>query len=54
MTYHPSISGSWVKAKNGVYQLGSDFYQNSGGIFDRTSHYENMFKKKQNFKAKGA
>ena len=46
MSYHPSNSGSWVKAKNGVYQLGSDFYQNSGGIFERSSHYENMFLKK--------
>ena len=46
MSYHPSNSGSWVKAKNGVYQLGSDFYENSGGIFERSSHYENMFLKK--------
>jgi L-alanine-DL-glutamate epimerase-like enolase superfamily enzyme len=46
MSYHPSNSGSWVKAKNGVYRLGSDFYENSGGIFERSSHYENMFLKK--------
>jgi len=46
MSYHPNNSRSWVKAKNGVYQLGSDFYQNSGGIFERSSHYENMFLKK--------
>ena len=46
MTYHPCNSESWVKAKKGVYQLGSDFYENSGGIFKRSSHYENMFMKK--------
>ena len=46
MSYHPQNNGSWVKAKNGVYPLGSDFYKNSGGIFDRSSHYENMFLKK--------
>ena len=38
-------SESWVKAKKGVYQLGRDFYENSGGIFERSSHYENMFLK---------
>ena len=38
MSYHPHNNGSWVKAKNGVYSLGSDFYKKSGGIFDRSSH----------------
>tara|TARA_A100001015_G_scaffold269014_1_gene320364 strand:- start:470 stop:1870 length:1401 start_codon:yes stop_codon:yes gene_type:complete len=46
MSYHPQNTGSWVKAKNGVYHLGGDFYENSGGIFDRSLHYENMFVKK--------
>jgi L-alanine-DL-glutamate epimerase-like enolase superfamily enzyme len=43
MSYHPQMNGSWVKAKNGVYELGSDFYQNSGGIFEPMPHYEEMF-----------
>ena len=46
MSYHPQNNGSWVKAKNGVYSLGSDFYKKSGGIFDRSSHYEKMFLKR--------
>lgn len=43
MGYHPHKEGSWVKAKNGVYRLNKDFYENSGGIFKRSGHYENMF-----------
>ena len=46
ISYHPQKNGSWVKAKNGVYPLGNDFYKNSGGIFERSPHYENMFLKK--------
>ena len=46
ISYHPQKNGSWVKAKNGVYTLGNDFYKNSGGIFERSPHYENMFLKK--------
>ena len=38
MSYHPRNSESWVKAKKGVYQLGRDFYENSGGTRRRT-HY---------------
>ena len=43
MGYHPQKDGSWVKAKNGVYRLDKDFYENSGGIFKRSDHYEKMF-----------
>ena len=43
MSYHPMSQGSWVKADNGVYNLGSEFYKNSGGIFDPMPHYEAMF-----------
>ena len=46
MSYHPQKNGSWVKAKNGVYQLKKDFYEKSGGIFNRSDHYENFFLKK--------
>ena len=46
MSYHPRKEGSWVRAKNGVYELGKDFYQSNGGIFDPMPHYEEMFAKK--------
>jgi L-alanine-DL-glutamate epimerase-like enolase superfamily enzyme len=46
MSYHPRKEGSWVRAKNGVYELDKEFYQGSGGIFDRIPHYEEMFARK--------
>lgn len=44
--YHPRKEGSWVKMKNGVYELDKEFYQTGGGIFDPIPHYEEMFKAK--------
>jgi hypothetical protein len=29
--------------KEGVYQLGREFYRTGGGIFDPMPHYEEMF-----------
>lgn len=43
MSYHPMQQGAWVKADKGVYNLGSEFYKNSGGIFEPMPHYEAMF-----------
>lgn len=43
MSYHPRSNGSWVKDKNGVYMTDKTFYQYSGGIFDPSPHYEEMF-----------
>ncbi len=45
--YHPRKEGSWVKAKNGVYELNGEYYKTSGGIFDRMPHYEEMFTSKK-------
>lgn len=45
MSYHPRQNANWVKAKNGVYELGDDFYKTGGGIFDPSPHYEAMFAK---------
>lgn len=44
MSYHPDKNGNWVRAKNGVYELGQEFYKTSGGIFEPSPHYEEMFK----------
>ena len=43
LDYHPGAHASWMKAKNGVFDLNPDFYQRSGGIFEPSEHYENMF-----------
>lgn len=47
MTHHPLAKESWVRAKNGVYELNDDFYQKSGGIFTPSKHYERMFSSKK-------
>lgn len=43
MSYHPSRDESWVKVKNGLYELGDRFYVTGGGIFDTMPHYDEMF-----------
>ena len=45
MSYHPEKNGNWVKAQNGVYELDREFYKTSGGIFEPSQHYEDMFVK---------
>jgi L-alanine-DL-glutamate epimerase-like enolase superfamily enzyme len=44
MEYHPRKDASWVHANNGVFNLGKEFYQTGGGIFDPMPHFEEMFK----------
>lgn len=46
LSYHPREKGAWVHAQKGVYELDSEFYRSSGGIFDPMPHYEEMFSKK--------
>lgn len=43
VNYHPSASASWMSPENGVFELNSDFYKRSGGIFEPSAHYEGMF-----------
>ncbi len=43
LTYHPRADASWTKRTNGVFELNKDFYERSGGIFDKSPHYEAMF-----------
>lgn len=45
LTYHPRKDASWVHVKKGVYELGREFFQTGGGIFDPMPHYEEMFRK---------
>jgi L-alanine-DL-glutamate epimerase-like enolase superfamily enzyme len=44
MEYHPRKDASWVHVNNGVFDLGKEFYQTGGGIFDPMPHFEEMFK----------
>lgn len=44
MKFHPAGTAPWTKVKNGVFELSSEFYERSGGIFESSEHYESMFK----------
>lgn len=44
-SYHPFPNAEWVKTKKGVFELGQDYYDKSGGIFEPVKHYEDIFKK---------
>ena len=43
-SYHPYSNADWTHSKKGVFNLDSDFYARSGGIFAPLPHYEEMFK----------
>ncbi len=42
--YHPLAGASWTQARNGVFELNADYYERSGGIFEPSTHYTDMFK----------
>ena len=44
-TYHPFSHAEWRKTKNGVFELGNDYYAKSGGILSDSEHYMSMFQK---------
>lgn len=43
MDYHPRRDAPWVVAKNGIFELGGEFFRTGGGIFESSAHYEAMF-----------
>src|SRR6185503_3913686 len=45
MTYHPKAGATWTQTRNGVYVTDKSFYEESGGIFLPSAHYEKMFEK---------
>ncbi len=45
MTYHPKAGAKWTQTRNGVYLTDKSFYDESGGIFEPSAHYEQLFKK---------
>ena len=44
MTYHPRGNAKWTQTEKGVYITDKSFYDESGGIFEPSEHYEQMFK----------
>jgi len=43
MSYHPKAGASWTQTRDGVYLTDQSFYKESGGIFQPSAHYEEMF-----------
>jgi L-alanine-DL-glutamate epimerase-like enolase superfamily enzyme len=43
MSYHPKAGASWTKTQKGVYLTDASFYDQSGGIFEPSTHYEALF-----------
>ena len=43
--YHPYAGAAWTEVKNGVFELGEDFYKKSGGIFVASEHYDSLIPK---------
>jgi L-alanine-DL-glutamate epimerase-like enolase superfamily enzyme len=42
-SYNPADGQSWTKINQGIFELDQDYYENSGGIFSRSPHYEGLF-----------
>ena len=42
-SYHPAQNASWTETANGVYSTGEDFFEQSGGVFMQSPHYQKMF-----------
>lgn len=47
MTYHPKAGAKWMQMEKGVFHTDKSFYEESGGIFQPSAHYEQMFKKEE-------
>ena len=43
-SYNPSNGASWTKIKQGVFELDEEYYRQSGGIFKKSLHYQDLFK----------
>lgn len=46
VNYHPYPDGSWIKSKDGIFNLNKDFYEKSGGILAESAHYMGLFQDK--------
>ena len=44
VSYHPYPDAGWSLTKEGVFNLDSDYYEKSGGIFAPSSHYQEMLR----------
>jgi L-alanine-DL-glutamate epimerase-like enolase superfamily enzyme len=42
-SYHPADGAGWIDVGEGLFQTSNLFYERSGGIFEPSPHYEEMF-----------
>lgn len=45
VSYCPYPDGSWIKSQNGLFNLGQEFYEKSGGELESSKHYLDLFGK---------
>ncbi|HKO79143.1 MAG TPA: mandelate racemase/muconate lactonizing enzyme family protein [Chitinophagaceae bacterium] len=45
LAYHPMAGAKWTQTEKGVFLTDKSFYDESGGIFQSSPHYEQLFKK---------
>ncbi|MEP7111332.1 MAG: L-alanine-DL-glutamate epimerase [Ferruginibacter sp.] len=43
-SYNSSNGASWTKISQGVFELDKEYYRQSGGIFKKSLHYQELFK----------
>jgi hypothetical protein len=41
-SYHPYFGADWIEPKEGLFNLGEDFYEKSGGILGPVKHYKSL------------
>jgi L-alanine-DL-glutamate epimerase-like enolase superfamily enzyme len=46
VSYHPYPDAPWRLTTNGLFNLNEDYYQKSGGIFEDSKHYFDLFQMK--------
>lgn len=45
LTYHPRAGANWTQTEKGIFSTDQAFYEESGGIFQSSPHYEQLFRK---------
>ena len=43
--YHPCFGAPWTLPGRGVFHADQDFYARSGGMLERSPHYEALFRR---------
>jgi L-alanine-DL-glutamate epimerase-like enolase superfamily enzyme len=43
VSYCPYPGGSWIRSKDGLFHLGREFYEKSGGVLESSKHYLDLF-----------